>query len=226
MKKTIIILVLTIMFSILLSCVKIGTDPSSDNLTINDINTTLDSPTSVVVEWTTQENSSSNFYYGTSETSLDIIVSTSAGLKERCLNFAGLLPETTYYYMIDSSIGDNLVETEVLNFTTSNNFGATYSINGSYSYTQVTQTDGFFIVELWDDSIAFTGEPLEKRFFKTFSSSFEIRVYPSNSYKIRIFRDFNSDADYDPLTDAVVTTGTIEMTSATINIGNLVLIEP
>jgi hypothetical protein len=232
MRKAFIVLIIFITSLFITSCIKADINGNSGVLSITDINTEFDTNTlSETINWNTQESASSKFYFGTSDTTLDSVIETSSGTKNRNLNITGLLPETTYFYKIESEINSYYTVSEIYSFTTpaigGSGGGSTIkSITGSFDYVQTNQDTGFYILELWEESSSFTGDPVERRFYRTSSDSFDIKLDTTDSYIIRIFRDYDSDTSYTEKTDAVVTSSTIDLSTSSQDIGNLTLLEP
>lgn len=60
-------------------------------------------PTSVVVRWRTDVNTSSRVRYGTNSSALNTIVHNSAQTREHVVSLTGLSPNTRYYYSVGNS---------------------------------------------------------------------------------------------------------------------------
>lgn len=237
-KKIIILILIFVLFSFMVnSCI---TPPDiddtttsktiADSLKVTDLSSIYNSSTSsYTFSWKTQELAESIFYYGTSDNDLSLSVVSEDNKTDRTILISDLIVGTTYYYKIVSEINDYQKETNVLSFTaldTSSGGGDTiYKLQGNISYTQVTQTDGWFILELWNDAEAFTGDPLISWVYETVPTGYEIIVEENGNYKVSMYRDFSRNGIYDALQDAYYETGTITI-STPITIADITLIEP
>jgi S1-C subfamily serine protease len=127
----------------IISNIIVSTDSSSNEVRLSNVKVNPITDTTAVVSWQTNKEASSKVQYGTNMKYDNETLEVKKNQKLHSVTLTGLAPNTTYNYKIISTYGNDVINSENLNFKTAlAKLGANPGINRSVFVGFKTKLDG------------------------------------------------------------------------------------